>query len=71
MRFEVLKRHILRHALSTDIVQRVLQWERQKRCSTSKWQGPMAEKYCYNKKIIDFFLGREGEDKRRQKSDQT
>ena len=31
----------------------------------------MAEKYCYNKKIIDFFLGREDEDKRRQKSDQT
>jgi hypothetical protein len=32
MEFKVPKRHILRPKLSTDMVQRVLQWERQKRC---------------------------------------
>ena len=36
MEFEVPKRHILRPTLSTDMVQRVLQWERQKRFSSRK-----------------------------------
>ena len=46
--FEVPKRHVLRPKLSIDIVQRVLQWERQKRCSSRKRQGLMAKKCCYN-----------------------
>jgi hypothetical protein len=33
MEFKVPKRHILRPTLSTYMVQRILQWERQKRCS--------------------------------------
>jgi len=35
MEFKVPKRHILRPALSTNMVQRVLRWERQKRCLTT------------------------------------
>ena len=56
MKFEVPRRRILRPTLSIDMVQRVLQWERQKRCSSSKRQGPMAKKYCYNKILMIFFL---------------
>jgi hypothetical protein len=36
MEFKVLKRHILRPILSTDMVQQVLRWERQKKCSDKK-----------------------------------
>jgi hypothetical protein len=46
MEFEIPKRHILRPTLSTNMVQRVLWWERQKRYYGRKRQGPMAEK-CY------------------------
>jgi hypothetical protein len=44
MEFEVPKRHSLRPTLSFDMVRHVLQWERQKRCSGRKTQGPMLEK---------------------------
>ena len=37
--FEVPKRHIPRHTLSTDMLQWVLLWERQKRCSGRKKVG--------------------------------
>ena len=59
MEFEVPKRHILRRTLSTDMVQWVLRWERQKRCSSRKRQGSMAEKYCYNRFFKNFFVGEE------------
>ena len=44
MEFEAPKRHILKPTLSVDMVQHVLQWERQNRCSSinKKRQGPMA-----------------------------
>jgi hypothetical protein len=58
MKFEVPKRHILRSRLSTDTVPRVSRWEIQNRCFNRKTQGPMAEKYCYNKKsLIIFYFG--------------
>jgi hypothetical protein len=44
MEFEVLKRQIIRPTLSIDMVQRVLRWERQKRCSGRKEQGPITKK---------------------------
>ena len=59
MEFEVPKRHILRPTLSTDTVQRVSQWERQKRCSSRKRQGPMTKKYCYSKFLMNSFYGEE------------
>ena len=46
MEFEVPRRHILRPTLSNDMVQRVLGWERQKRCSRRKRQVPMLGEYC-------------------------
>ena len=42
MKFEVPKRYVQRPTFSTNMVQRVLRWERQKRCSSRKRQGPMA-----------------------------
>jgi hypothetical protein len=41
--------------LSTNMIQRVLRWERQKRCSSRKRQGPVIEKCCYNKLLTNFF----------------
>ena len=38
--FEVPKSQLLGPTLSIDMVQRVLQWERQKRCSSRKDRGP-------------------------------
>ena len=35
-----------------------------KKCSSKKMQGPMAKKYCYNKIIMNFFWGKEYENKR-------
>ena len=49
MEFHVPKRHVLRPLLSTKMVQWVLWWERQKRYSSRKRQGPMVEKCCINK----------------------
>ena len=64
MEFKVPKIHILRPTLSFDMVQRVLRWERQRRCSSSKRQGPMVNKFCYNKVLMNlFFGGRKYEDK--------
>jgi hypothetical protein len=57
MQFEAPKRHILRHALFTYMVQRGLWWERQKRWYGRKRQGTMAKKYCCNKILMVFFLG--------------
>ena len=54
--FEVPNIHILRPILSTDMVQRALPWERQKRCFGRKRQGPMAKKLLLSKKFNDFFL---------------
>ena len=50
MEFVVSKSHIVRPTLPTDMVQRVLRWEKQKRCSSFffKGQRPMAENYCSN-----------------------
>jgi hypothetical protein len=39
MKFEVPKIHVVRHALSIDMVQHVLRWERQKRCYGRKRHG--------------------------------
>ena len=36
MELEVPRRHLLRPTLPTNTIQRVLQWERQKRCSSRK-----------------------------------
>ena len=68
MEFKILKKHISRPTLSADMVQKVLWWERQKRCSNRKRQGPMAEKWCYKFFIMKCIWGREGEDKRRQEN---
>jgi hypothetical protein len=38
--FEVPKRYILRFILFTDMVQRVLQWERKKRFEVVEFLGP-------------------------------
>ena len=56
MEFEVSKRHILRLTLSTNMVQWILQWERQKRCYGRKWQGHMAKKCCHNKILMRLLL---------------
>ena len=56
MEFEVPKRHVLRPTLSTDMIQRVLRWERQKSCFDRKKQGLMAHNCCYI-----FFWGGEEE----------
>ena len=68
MEFEVPKKHIIRPTLSTNMVQRVLLWDRQKRCYIGrKRQGPMAEKYCsYNKNLMNFFE----EEKMKERDDQ-
>ena len=55
MEFQVPKRHISRPTLSIDMVQRVLRWERQKRCSSRKRKGPMIGKCCYNYFSMNFF----------------
>ena len=47
MEFKVPKKHILGPTLSTNMVQRVLRWERQKKCYGRKKQGLMAETYYY------------------------
>ena len=65
MEFEVPRRHILRPILSSYTVQRVLRWERQKRCSNSNRQGPMAEKRCCNQFSKEFLSG-EGKIKTRE-----
>ena len=71
MEFKVPKRHISRPRLFIDMVQWILRWERQKRCSSRKRQGPIAEECCYNKilMIFYFFLGgvRVDEDKKEDK----
>ena len=66
MEFKVPQRQILRPTLSTNMVQRVLRWERQKRCPGRKRQWPMTKKcnysdYYYYIIIILFYL--EGGDK--------
>jgi hypothetical protein len=58
MDFKVPQRPILRPTSSIDMVQRVLRWERQKRCYGRKRQGHMAKKYYYNKTLMNFFMKR-------------
>ena len=58
MELEVPKRHVFMSTLSTVMVERVSQWESQKKFSSSKCQGTMAEKCHFRKKSIffSFFL---------------
>ena len=51
--------------LSTNMVQWVMQWERQKKYSGRKKQGSIIEKYRYDKFLRNFF----GEDKTKTKKD--
>jgi hypothetical protein len=44
-----------------------MQWERQKRCFGGNTQGPMANKYYYNKCLMKFF----GEEKMETNDGQT
>ena len=56
MEFEVPKRHILRPTLSTNMVQQVLRWERQKGWSSRrKARGP----WQTNVVILMIFFGKE------------
>ena len=64
MELEVPKRHILRPTLSTNMVEWVLWWERQKRCSSRLRQGPMAQTCCYNILLVKLILEKRNEDKR-------
>ena len=57
MKFEILKRHILRPTLFIDMVQHVSQWERQKRCFVEKKQGPMAKKIMLLWFLMFFYWG--------------
>ena len=67
MKFEVLKRRILRPTFSIDIVQQVLRWERQQRCSSRKRLVPMVEK-CGDNKFNELFIGEETMKTREDKS---
>ena len=79
MEYEVPKGHVLRPTLSTDMVQHALRWERQKKCydrekktkKTKKNHGPVVEKCCFNKFLMNLFLGKEDEDIRRQENSQS
>ena len=53
--FEVLKNHNLRLTLSINMIQRVLRWERQKRCSSRKKArgGGMTKKCCYHEFLME------------------
>ena len=62
MTFEAPKRHIFRPTLSTDMVQQVLRWERQKRFSSRKRQSPSHKTFV----IMNFSLG-----KRRWRQEKT
>ena len=69
MKFEVPKRHILMPTLSTNMVQRVLQWVRQKGGGSSrKRQGPMVENWCYHNFLMIFSLRKR---RRRQENDKS
>ena len=59
MEFEVPTRYFVRPTLSTDMVQQILWWERQKRCYGRKRQGPMAKKCCHSNSLIETFFGKE------------
>ena len=71
MKFEVPKRHVLRPTSSTYMIQRVLWWERQKKCSSRKRQKPMAKKHGHNKIQWNLYGEREDEDKGRRENGQT
>ena len=64
MEFEVPKRHVLRPTLSTDMIQRVLRWERQKSCFGRKNRGPWHIIVAIIKNDGIFLGGRGDEDKR-------
>ena len=61
MKFKVPKKHILRSTLFIGMIQRVLRWERQKRCSNCffKRQGPMAKNGVIIKKFIEIYYEEE------------
>ena len=68
MKFEVYKRYTQRPTLSTDMVQRILCWERQMRCSDKDRTGPMVGKCCCNIfMMILFFVFYFGEKKMQTK----
>ena len=71
MEFKVPKRHIPSPTLSTEMVQFVLQWERQQRCYGTKRHGSMAEKCCNYDVLLNILWGKKDEDKRRQEHGQT
>ena len=52
MEFQVPKRHISLPTISTNMVQHVLRWEWQKRCSSSSWQ-----RYDLINFLMSFFWG--------------
>ena len=66
MEFRVPKGHIWRPTLFTDMVQRILLWERQKRCSSRKRQGPMVKKCRHDKIRMKVFTGKRRWNKGRQ-----
>ena len=75
MKFEVPKRHIAGLTLFTDMVQRILRWEKQKRCSSrkrkEKGKALMIEMCCYNDFLMIFFFGGGGKRRWRQENGQT
>jgi hypothetical protein len=59
MGFEVPIRHILSPTLSIDMVQRVLQWEGQKRCFGRKRQGPHGREMLLKWNFNGIYFGEE------------
>jgi hypothetical protein len=55
MKFEVLKRHVLRPALSTDMIQRDLRWERHKMCSSKKKKKKKKSKGLWQRNGVIIF----------------
>ena len=68
MEFEVPKRHILRPTLSTDMIQWVLRWERQKGVVVENRHMLVGKKCCYYIFLMKSLFGRR---KWRQENGQT
>ena len=66
MKFEAPKWNIITPALSTNMLQHVLQWERQKRCSSRKNKGPWHKNIVMTNFLWASFWVKGYEDKRRQ-----
>ena len=59
MEFEIPNRHILRPTSSVDMIQRVLRWERQKRCYGRKNSRAHDRENCSIQILIHSFGGEE------------